>query len=129
LLSYISSPSGPTKKIRSTVITPDESVRRAIILSLHNLPVSQIPKGPDGLFLEPYLGVFRAAVEMKFMRYADHQLSLTEEGFLFRDLICWSLFSNEVLASHAQLACEYPHYQRYLAVTPRTTTACSSRET
>ncbi len=85
---------------KGVLIDADESARRSVILMLHKLPRAAIPRALNGTMLEPYGSVFDASVELGLMRDDGTHLTLTEKGFLYRELICWSLFSPESVRRH-----------------------------
>lgn len=97
-------------------ITPDEAERRAIILALQEFDLDRIPSTPDGSLKEPYGSVLQAAIDLGLFEEHDHRLRLTERGYLHRDAICWSLFSDSVLDRHSAHGKEYVDSQRFLSV-------------
>jgi oxygen-independent coproporphyrinogen-3 oxidase len=97
-------------------ITADEAERRTIILGLHDLDLDSLPRGTDGSVKEPYDSVFKTCVRLGLMKRDGRRLKLTERGFLHRDVICWSLFSETALQRHSSRGAEYADLQRYVPV-------------
>lgn len=108
----------PEQNLRAGVrITHDEAIRRKIMFSLGDLDLTSIPRDGRGLFLEPYDLALRSAIEMGLLLSDGRRASLTEQGYLFRDLICWSLFSEDVLQRHASAGHGFPRQQRFVSTT------------
>jgi len=99
---------------KGILIDANESARRSVILMLHRLPRAAIPRASNGAMLEPYRSVFNAALELGLMSDDGIHLALTEKGFLYRELICWALFSPECVRRHSVSATDVGGAQ-YLA--------------
>jgi len=54
-------------------------------------------------------------MEHGLMEQIDRKIKLTEKGYLHREIICWSLFSDEVLKRHSTRAVEYSDTQRFVS--------------
>lgn len=111
---YLSHEDSAARVGKAYVITPDERRCRSIILQLHDLDTKLIPRGGDGVYSEPYGSVFDACLEMGLMQKEGARLRLTEKGFVHRDIICWALFSGEVLRRHSEAGTEFPGRQRFI---------------
>lgn len=97
-------------------IVPDEGERRTVILALQDLDPDRLPRAPDGSLKEPYGSVLQTALDLGLFEERDNRLRLTERGYLHRDAICWSLFSDSVLGRHSAHGEEYVDSQRFLSV-------------
>ncbi len=115
LEAYLGATAGGARVRKGAIITPEEAERRAVILGLQDLRLDKIPRTPDGSFAEPYRTVFTTCLEMGLMRADGDRLTLTDKGFLYRDLICWSLFSERTLERHSAHGMEFPRAQRYVS--------------
>jgi oxygen-independent coproporphyrinogen-3 oxidase len=112
--SFIERP--PSERVVTGVtITPEEAVRRAVILGLQDLDLALVPRGPDGQFAEPYACVLDAAAALGLTERNGNRLVLTEKGFVYRDLICWSLFSDRSIQRHGRMGSEFLEPQRHVA--------------
>lgn len=116
LAAYLQPGMGGTRASTGVRVTPDEAERRAIILGLHDLNLDRLPKGTDGSVREPYSSVFRTCIELGLIERCGRRLKLTEKGYLHRDIICWSLFSDRALQRHSARGVEYADAQRYVSV-------------
>jgi len=111
LADYIDRPASALA-IRSGIqLDSEERTRRAIILRLHKLPLALIPRDAAGVMAEPFRSVFETCLELGLLRVDTSNLTLTETGFLYRELICWSLFSDEVLRRHSVNGARLGHGQ------------------
>lgn len=99
-------------------ITAQEAERRAIILALQKLELSCLPRAFGGKIAEPYNSVLQTALELGLFESRGKCLYLTERGYLHRDAICWSLFSDTMLERHAAYGSEFVDTQRFLSVAP-----------
>jgi coproporphyrinogen III oxidase-like Fe-S oxidoreductase len=97
-------------------ITAQEAQRRAIILGLQELELDRLPHTFDGKIAEPYGSILQTALELGLFELRGKRLHLTERGYLHRDAICWSLFSNTMLERHAAFGSEFVDAQRFLSV-------------
>lgn len=112
--SFIERP--PSERVATGVtITPKEAARRAVILGLQDLDLALVPRGPDDRFAEPYAGVLDAAAALELTERNGNRLVLTEKGFVYRDLICWSLFSDRSIEQHGRMGSEFLEPQRHVA--------------
>jgi oxygen-independent coproporphyrinogen III oxidase len=113
IMDYIDRPKGYSPVSAGAIITRDESVRRSIILGLHGLDLRILPKTTDGRVEEPYASVLEVAIRLGLMKVENDRILFTEHGYIFRDLICWSLFSDEILGRHAAQGTDYTSAQRF----------------
>lgn len=116
LAAYLQLGTGGTRASTGVRITPEEAERRAIILGLHDLDLDRLPRGTDGSVSEPYGSVFKACIELGLIERCGRRLKLTEKGYLHREIICWSLFSERALQRHSARGVEYADAQRYVSV-------------
>jgi len=94
-------------------LSPSEVERRGVILGLQKLPYALVPKAGNGEFAEPYKSVFATCIEMGLMESCNDILSLTERGWLYRDLVCWALFSDTTLMRHSENGSDFIAPQRF----------------
>jgi len=112
LETYLQSASGTPTARTGVCLSPEEAERRMIILGLQDLAIDLVPSGMSGSFAEPYASVFAACLELGLMVRHERALRLTERGFVYRDIICWSLFSDQALVRHADHGIEFGSGQR-----------------
>jgi len=115
LARYLQRKFGETKATSGISITAEEAERRSIILRLHDIDIDRLPRNADHTIKEPYSTVLNTCMEHGLMEQIDRKIKLTEKGYLHREIICWSLFSEEVLNRHSTRAVEYSDTQRFVS--------------
>lgn len=112
---YISRSQSMMTASRGVQITPEEAMRRRILLPTRQVLKSDIPNDVDSLVAQSVVSVIEDAKKRGLYSETDDHLRLTEAGFLNRDAICWSLFSDNTLSRHQENGFDYLDQQRYLA--------------
>lgn len=113
--AYLTDTAEGPKAQTGVILTSEETTRRRIVLGLQQLARDAIPRTHGGDLCEPYASVLSTCIELGLMTTDGFNYSLTECGYVCRDLICWSLFSDQALHRHAELGLGFGEAQRSIS--------------